>query len=435
MADKFVYAHNEVVKRHGSNFCAAPFTSLHQLGGGVVTTCCKTRVPIGNSNTHTYEEIMNSDAVKRVRQQFLANEKPAQCNGCWVYEDQNKQPANNRVFENYTARDVIDLAIEDTASDGTLIKQHPAWLDLLWTNKCNFACVGCSPELSTTIATKQKETFSIINGESIEKYHPGMDGEWTTDNSTKIEYILKYKDSINKIHLNGGEPFMQEDVFELLDLLIENDLHKTIHLWSHTNGSISKYKGVDIVKKYLERFAEYDNCKITISHDGHGARGEYTRWGYKESKWLDTYQRLTESSVDIGVQTCYSLLNALTIEDLGEWYYTTLPKPVYGSLTIWSDHKAFDARLLQLDNDLYDCAIAQLESVQQHLRCTENWHVNLPGHINYMKNKLSDAKLERTARNFVLGTESLDRTRNTKFNETFPELAEFRRKLKRKYNV
>lgn len=420
-------SHKTVVDRYGKNFCAAPFTSLHQLGEGVVTTCCKTRVPIGNSNTHSYEEIMNSDHAKSVRAQFLRGEKPLQCNACWAYEDDNDQPANNRMFSNASALNQIDAAVTDTAPDGTLIKQHPAWLDLLWTNKCNFACVGCSPELSTTIATKYKKEFAIINGEKLENYHSNINGEWSMDNSAKIDYILNYSDSITKIHLNGGEPFMQEDVYELLDALLKNNLQKKIKIWAHTNGSITKYKGIDLIDDYLRHWG--NNCKITISNDGNGSRGEYIRWGYKESKWTDTYLRLHDYDIELSIQTCYNLLNSLSIEEIGEWYYSTLPDPLYGSLTMWSGHRAFDPKLLQLVPELKNNAIEQLLRLKDHRRSSKNWYVTIDGHINYINSEIDRHQLKTKAKNFVNGVNALDSARGTNFIETFPDLEEFYRYL------
>ena len=424
MADIFKKHHDSITERYGEKFCAAPFTSLHQLGEGLVTTCCKTRVPIGNSNTHTYEEIMNSDHAKEVRAQFLRGEKPEQCKVCWEYEDNNSWPANNRVFSNYSARTQIDDAVRDTLPDGTLVKQHPAWMDMLWTNKCNFACLGCTPELSTTIAKKFKKEFAVINGIEPDRYHPEIQDEWKMDNSAKIDYIIKHSDTITKIHLNGGEPFMQEDVYELLDALLKRGLEKQITIWAHTNGSIIKYKGVDLVEDYLKYWGK--NCKITISNDHYGTRGEYIRWGYKHTKWVDAYNRFFDAGLNLGIQTCYSLLNALTVEDMGLWFYENLPKPLYGSLTLWTDHRAYDPRLLQLRPELLERAVQQLRNLKSTGYRPEHWQSNIEGHINYMQSPLSEERLREKARNFLQGTIAIDQARSTDFDATFPELSGFR---------
>jgi hypothetical protein len=160
-----------------------------------------------------------------------------------------------------------------------------------------------------------------------------------------------------------------------------------------------------------------------------GARGEYIRWGYKESKWHDSYMRFHESGINLGIQTCYSILNSLTIDQVGDWYFENLPQPLYGSLTMWNGHRAFDPKLLQLAPDLQNRAIQILEQILVDRRCPENWHVNIRGHINYIKSDLEYPALLKKATNFVNGIPALDRARNTDFNSTFPELVEFRTML------
>ena len=55
-----------------------------------------------------------------------------------------------------------------------------------------------------------------------------------------------------------------------------------IGIWSHTNGSITKYKNKDI----LNLLKQFDKCKIIMSHDGIGKKGEYVRYGLKQDVWL-----------------------------------------------------------------------------------------------------------------------------------------------------
>ena len=188
----------QVTDKYGDSFCSAPFTSFHTGPDGRVSFCCKSRMSIGNEKDKSLEEIYNSPQAKSIRKTFLNNKRPKQCIDCWTIEDASNDISNNRYFEIEKSFDVIDEIIKNTQPDGTLLKQNPTWLDLLWTNKCNFACLGCSPDLSSTIATKYKDEYAIINGSSPENYFPQYNNrtKWQNDNSKKIDYILKYKDSL-----------------------------------------------------------------------------------------------------------------------------------------------------------------------------------------------------------------------------------------------
>jgi len=433
MAKSHQEDHERVIAKHGKRFCAAPFTSMHTLPNGDVTTCCKTRIPIGNLKTNTPEEIMNSEHAQSVRKEFLEGGMPSQCKNCWDYEASNSKAANNRVFSNHAAHLAVDEAVASTdPATGSMSKHHPAWLDLLWTNKCNFACNGCTPELSDTIKRKYKSTFATIQGIPESEYHPELSDDDHTDNETIIKYVLDNADSLSMIHLNGGEPFMQEDTYLLLQELIDRDLTQQVYIWSHTNGSINKYKGKDIVDTYLRHWG--DNCKITMSVDGDGARGEYIRWGWRADKWKRTYTKIHNAGIDVSIQTCWNALNALHIADHGAWL-NQLPKKqlrdgaeVSGSLTVWQGHSAFDPKVFQCVPEYVERAVDTLERARASGDHPGQWALHFDGHINYIRNPLPEDRLIKCVANFHNGIAALDADRGTDFDTVFPELVDFRAK-------
>jgi len=409
----------QVTDKYGDSFCSAPFTSLHTGPDGRVSFCCKSRMSIGNEKDKSLEEIYNSPQAKSIRKTFLNNKRPKQCIDCWTIEDASNDISNNRYFEIDKSFDVIDKIIKNTLPDGTLLKQNPTWLDLLWTNKCNFACLGCSPDLSSTIATKYKDEYAIINGSSPENYFSQYNNrtKWQNDNSKKIDYILKYKDSLKFIHFNGGEPLLQEDIFELLDILLKNNLHKKIFLWFHTNGSVWSYKNVDLIDDYLVHWK--DNCSITMSSDNIGEKGSYCRWGYNEKKWTTLYKRFRENNIHVNIQTCYSIFNCLNLIDIAEWYLDTLPDPVWGTLGLWTNH-TFDPRLIQLNTELLNDSINIIDDLLKTNKYPRAWDSGLISHKQYIQQKYKG--IEEISINFIQGIEAIDEARGTNFIKTFPEL-------------
>ncbi len=342
MTDKQV--HEKLVEEFGlSNFCASPWNSLHEGPRGLVSTCCKTRQPIGWSGKQTFEEMYNSDHAKDVRAAFLRNERHPQCTACWAQEENGETSLNRLHSSGMSTVPVITDLVNNTDPDGTLHKHKPQWLDFLWTSKCNMACLGCTPELSSTINDNYKREYAVLNGHNPDTYHSNMTN-WVNGSKHKVDYVLRNIDSIHAIHLNGGEPFMAEETYELLEELLKRGLNQRVHIWSHTNGSITKYKGVDIIDKYLVYWG--DNASITMSNDGFGSTGEYIRYGYKDKKWLNTYRRINESGVQLSIQTCWNIFNAPNIHELGEWLMDNCSpnnqsaryKKPNGSLTIWTNN-------------------------------------------------------------------------------------------------
>jgi organic radical activating enzyme len=404
-----------ILNKYGSNFCAAPFTSFHEGENGLISTCCKTRNPLGFTSEKSIEEILNSDEAKKIRKQFLNNEKPEQCISCWKAEESGKI-SSNRFHSNYTGFDNIDNAVKNTQSNGTLLPQVPVWLDLLWTNKCNFSCLGCKPTLSSTIANKYMTEFSILHDVDYAK----STQSWKNSNQNKIDYILKHKDTIKIIHLNGGEPLMAEDLYEFLEILIDNGLHKKITIWSHTNGSIGQYKGKDLILDYLSQWG--DKCKITLSNDGHGKYGEYIRYGYTDHKWIETYKKIKEAKISFNIQSCLNVFNVFYLDEFSDWIYKNLDgtdqKIVHGSLTLWLN-ETLSIRMLNHVPALKEEAIKNLENVLNKKNIPSGWKT-IESHINWLK--LDNTIKENHLISFYNGISAIDKKRKTNLLEVFPKI-------------
>jgi len=432
--------HSAVVERFGEKFCASPWNSFHEGPQGLVSTCCKTRSPIGYSHKQTFEEMYNSDHAKSVRADFLAGKWPAQCKECWKTEVDGI-PAMNRVHGNaMSTLENLETLVSATEADGTLHEHKPEWLDLLWTSKCNFACMGCSPELSSTIHNKYRSAYALLDTTAEEEYHSNMT-EWENGSTHKVDYVLKHADTIRSIHLNGGEPWMSENTYELLEEMLKRGLNKKIQIWSHTNGSITKgYKGVDIIEDYLVHWGQ--NAKVTMSNDGFGSVGEYTRYGYRDAKWLETYAKVAATKIEITIQTCWNMFNAPTIHELGEWFVDNCAQTEQqrsglhdrpdGSLTLWAN-STLNPNMLWYFPEVKDRAIASLKQCQRSGAHPIHWKENLPRWINYLEgdsqkstvSKLYSSNDYKLLTYWYKGINEMDRLRSTDLKTSVPALADF----------
>lgn len=404
-----------VLEKYGKHFCAAPFTSFHEGENGLISTCCKTRNPLGFTSENSLDEIMNSSEAQRIRKEFLEGKKPAQCQACWKLEEAGGV-ASNRIHSNNMGFDSIDDAVSHTDANGYMSKQYPTWLDVLWTNKCNFACLGCKPSLSSTIAKNYVKEFSILH--DVDYSHEASI-EWKNSNDSKIDYVLKHSDSIHTIHLNGGEPLMAEDLYEFLEALINKGLHKKIKLWSHTNGSVKSYKGKDLILDYFSQWGR--NCKITLSNDGHNQYGEYIRYGYKDAKWLETYQKIKDADIEFNIQSCLNIFNIMYLEEMNDWLLSNTcdrhgNKP-HGTLTLWSNNP-INIRLTNHVPELKEKALSILKSLEE--KETPYWERSLSKHYAWLKEDTTTN--QGYLKSFYNGVVAMDAKRNTNFLETFPAL-------------
>ena len=234
---------------------------------------------------------------------------------------------------------------------------------------------------------------------------------------------------VKDIHLNGGEPWLAEETYELLDALLKRGLHKKIFIWSHTNGSITKsYKGVDIISEYLVHWG--DNAKVIMSSDGYGEKGQYIRWGYKDNKWLETYNKVRDAGLVLNIQTCWNVYNSLTIDELGEWYIDNCPpdnnenrlKIVDGSLTIWNNLTTSPDMLLYIP-ELAEKAKDAAERTLKSGKHPSSWKYTLPRWIDWLnKDDPEHTTDTKNLKSWYDGTVVLDNKRGTDLCKTFPEL-------------
>jgi organic radical activating enzyme len=426
-----------VTEKYGKSFCAAPFFSLYEGENGIITTCCKSTTAIGNTNENSYEEVVNSEHMKKIRLQFLNNEKPEQCNACWNYEENTNTISDIRNLNNNIANTTNNFkkVIKSMDADGTIKNQQPALLDLLSTNKCNFSCLGCKPHLSSSIAKNYNKEFQVLHNDRQGKFK-NWTSEWTNNNQPRINYIRKFGSSINRIHLNGGEPFLSKETYDLLDIMIEEGLHNSVTLWSHTNGSILKnYKNKDLIKDY---FSIWKDAKISLSNDGFGKVGEYIRYGYNDNKWLEVFFKIVEyPNIQINIDGCLNIFNVFHLKEWGSKILQIgnqagITNDAFANIKIWNDN-TLNMYMLGACEETKNKAIEYLESAvnENSLELPAMWNRKIPKYIEVLKTSAPPSKEDMVA--FATGIKVLDKKRKVKFAEACPELIPLYEKIQKKY--
>ena len=103
------------------DFCWGPWNGIYEGFVGKVAPCCQ--IPV-LYETDSYEEAFGK--WEHLRESYRNGIKPKECEVC--------QP------------EVYDFLNNDIGPS-----EKPIFFDLLFTSKCNFACLGCKPSLSSII--------------------------------------------------------------------------------------------------------------------------------------------------------------------------------------------------------------------------------------------------------------------------------------------
>ena len=298
-------------------FCVLPWVSLEASPIGTVRPCCLADDELCddtgtkfNLDQATFFEIQNSADMQQLRQQFIASEQPKTCRKCWNEE------ASGRVSKRMHTLDRLKHMLID--SDWTTDVKPLMFLDLKLGNICNLKCRICGSWSSSTYAAEELQWLRV--GEERKEnhhYHMLRQGAWPRENPTFWEEIEKVSDQIQYIEFTGGEPFMIQEHFDMLQGLVDRNFAGNIEIHYNTNGTQWPEHAEAI-------WQHFKLVEIAFSIDDVGARFEYQRSG---AVWTEVcaniarFRELRNRHDNIQLQVCstVNVFNVCYLEELSHW--------------------------------------------------------------------------------------------------------------------
>jgi sulfatase maturation enzyme AslB (radical SAM superfamily) len=311
-------------------FCMVPWFEVHINANGSYHTCGAQpnpmRMPyppgwVEKHNVHNMrlEDWINSEYQNRVRLDKLNGVYEARCNMC--YNEEVSGSSSKRLKENHKSK-IDATAFELTyqrspdlkhfefsrANQGQTDVLRPVSYHMSLGNECNYACRMCGPWHSTQLAVE-----GIKNG----TYSGPARLNWTEDEAAwkhVTDYICE-TETLQFVHLIGGEPYMNPRFEELIDKLLAAG-RTDIYLGFTTNGST-----VDTA--LVEKLNAFRHVDIGISIECTGVLNDYVRRGTKTNEVLDNidlylkYKR--EAHVYVTVRPVPSALSVHTLHKLYGW--------------------------------------------------------------------------------------------------------------------
>jgi glutamate-1-semialdehyde 2,1-aminomutase len=142
-------------------------------------------------------------------------------------------------------------------------------------------------------------------------------GAWPRENPVFWKELAGVADQIRYIEFTGGEPFMIQEHFDLLQTIVSQGFAKQIEIHYNTNGT--QYP------EHAEHIWKHFKCvEIAFSIDDIGPRFEYQR---ANARWtevcanLDRFRDLREIYKNIRMQVCttVNIFNVMYLEDVALW--------------------------------------------------------------------------------------------------------------------
>jgi len=337
-------------------FCVLPWVSLETSPVGTVRPCCLAEDELVddagekfNLATAKFSTIQNSDSMRKLRQEFIDRKQPQTCRKCF------REERSGRTSKRMHTLDRLKHMIPNT--DWTIDAKPLMFLDLKLGNICNLKCRICGSWSSSTFAAEELNNLSAnIDRKTNHHYQMLRQGAWPRENLSFWTEIDQVVDQIKYIEFTGGEPFMIQEHFNMLQGLVNRGLASRIEIHYNTNGT--QYpEGAEKI------WSHFKLVEIAFSIDDVGARFEYQRsnavWSEVVAN-IDRFKQLRDQYANIRLQVCstVNVFNVYYLEELAQWNYAQGFDYIYWNMM----HEAYYFSISTLPNKVKAAITTRLRS-------------------------------------------------------------------------
>ena len=390
-------------------FCVLPWVSLETSPVGTVRPCCLAEEEIVDDhgvkfdlNTASFSGIQNSAYMQNLRQQFLDQQQPKTCRKCW------REESAGRISKRMHTLDRLKHMLSNTP-DWTPEANPLMFLDLKLGNICNLKCRICGSWSSSTFAAEELQFVDRDQIKSSHHYTMLRAGAWPRENPVFWTEIEKIVDQIQYIEFTGGEPFMIQEHFDLLQRLVDKGLANHIEIHYNTNGTQWPDQAQEI-------WRHFKAVEIAFSIDDVAERFEYQRSNASWSEVCTNIERFKvmrshHNNIQLQVCTTVNVFNVYYLEQVAQWI----------------DQQGFDFVYWNMMHEAYYFSIATLpETAKQAIadrlsnaRVTDQIKKEFVNIVEFINNGVSlDGNILR------MRIADLDRKRNQNLLDVEPEFAQ-----------
>jgi hypothetical protein len=261
----------------------------------------------------------NTEEKIAERKLMLNGERPKGCQYCWNIEDLQPDLISDRQIRSGAI--FRDQLVEEVKINGADFQVFPEYVELSFSNECNFACGYCHPKSSSRYYQEMKRFGPF---QRVKNHQNSIEGLkiYSEENNPYLEawwsWWPKLRDRLTILRITGGEPLIQKSCFRMLQVLQEQPA-PNLELKINSNLGAKE----ELVLGYFERIEDlYSNKKIKgfelfSSLDGWGKRAEYIRFGLN----LDVFEKnlknyLRGNSFPVTIMITFQLFSIATLQEL-----------------------------------------------------------------------------------------------------------------------
>ena len=256
---------------------------------GIFRPCCTWRSQGNEPIVSSIEEYYESDFYKKLNEDLHNNIWPKGCEDCKEHESIGRTSMRT-----------------ESISD----PDQYFHAEIKFGNRCNLACVMCSPYNSSLI---QDEYIKMKGKHKLFDRSTDIKSTWYEDEN-HLRSVAKELSNRNEIHFSGGEPTVNNYLRIFLEELIKNNSNATLLIRTNANNWPKK------LHELLHQF----QTKISISIDAYGEKNNYIRW---PSNWEKTERNVNKilslPNTQVKLNPTVAAYNVHLIPELHKWALKT----------------------------------------------------------------------------------------------------------------
>ena len=382
----------------------------------------------------------NSKFKKEQRAKMLNGERPSECGYCWKIEDLGKDYFSDRHYK--TSDTWAWDRFEDIAKSNPQDDVYPSYLEVSFSNACNFACAYCSPEISSKWMEdiKQNGEYPTKHGSHNLDYlkESGKIPYKNSEHNPYVEAFWKwFPDALphlKVLRITGGEPTMSKDTWKLLDYLIENP-RKDLDIAINSNLCVTDV----LIKKLILKINQLADVGVKVdvytSLESTGKQAEYARDGLDYYTWIENVETvLKETNSTVAMMTTINILSLpsfldfmMTVMDFRKLYNKSFDVnriPLSINIMHWPPH----LQCTLLDKEYRTSIANTIEKVceqwlkyytkEKYARLYLEEFDQIKRLCDYLRN--TESATEHRA-DFVRYIHAYDKRRDKDFVDTFPQ--------------
>lgn len=428
-------------------FCLAKWVevSLHlQIGYAHSCHHPKThKVPLSDFKNNP-AVLHNTRHKKAVRKQMLKGIKPKECAYCWDMERIGK--SSDRYYQSlgFWAEPYFD----DILKVGFAKDINPKYLEVSFDNVCNFKCLYCSPENSSSLFAEYLKFGCYPTAGYFNNFYNWL--KWSKlkyrilslekNKNPYVEVFWRWWPDLVKdlrvFRINGGEPLLSKHTWRALDYFSENpkpDLEVAVN----SNLGVSREAVKELVSRINSLQGKIKNFTLYTSVDTSEKQVEYIRQGLNYADFINNIEYILnhtsgnislEYMITVNVLSLAGLKNLLEVIQAQRQKYTG--RKIINLDTHFLQHpKCLAINILTEDFAVYfNRVLEYMNSLPGKDGCPgfTPQEISRMERLKYlMLEAKQDFSLKKERKNFYLMIKEHDKRRGINFLKVFPEYYDF----------